>query len=249
MTPQESAPKPAAAPRPVPRADVHPFGVTAADPYGLADSDLALITLPRGTTSSTDCADNGLGEYAPASQVSFGKKQSLPATYKAQISGAISGKSLTVGGDEAIAVERITINTAKGARATVTIAGHKHIGGTGTAHNDLGRTVALPSFNGFGTSAFGLTVGVPAASLQSATYDVAFNHFDDDDGLGNFLCGSVVGEKHTASFEAVDETAWVIPSGWIEEAGNPDGESDQSNAGHGRRKLTIVKFVAKTPAA
>ena len=188
MKPQESAPAtpaaPASSPRPVPRADDHPFGVTAADPYGLADNDLALISLGRGTTSTTDAADNGLGEYAPASQVSFGKKQSLPATYKAQIIGAIAGKSLTAGGADAIAVERITINTAKGARATVAIAGHKHIGGTGTAHNALARTVSLPSFNGFGTSTFGLSVGVPEASLQSATYDVAINHFDDDDGFG-----------------------------------------------------------------
>ena len=249
MTPQESATKPAAAPRPVPRADAHPFGVTAADPYGLADADLALISLGRGTTASTDAADDGLGEYAPASQVSFGKKQAIPATYKAQITGAVSGKTLTVGGAAAVAVERITINTAKGARATVAIAGHKHIGGTGTVHNDHARTVSLPSFNGFGTSTFGLSLGVPASSLQSASYDVAFNHFDDDDGTGNFLCGSVVGEKHTASFEAVDETAWTIPNGWVEEAGQPDGESDQSNAGHGRRKLTIVKYVARTPAA
>ena len=249
MNPQESAPKPSATPRPVARADVHTFGVTAADPYGLADADLALVALPRGTTSSTDCADNGLGEYAPASQTSFGKKQSLNATYKAQITGAISGKTLTAGGATAIAAERITINTTKGARATVQIAGHKHIGGTGSAHNALGRTVTLPSFNGFGTSLFGLAVGVPAASVQSASYDVSLGHFDDDDGAGNFLCGSVAGEKHTASFEAVDETNWIIPSGWVEEAGNPDGESDQSNAGHGRRKLTIAKYVAKTPAA
>jgi hypothetical protein len=151
MNPQEAAPKPSATPRPVARADVHTFGVTAADPYGLADADLALVALPRGTTSSTDCADNGLGEYAPASQTSFGKKQSLNATYKAQITGAISGKTLTAGGATAIAVERITINTTKGARATVQIAGHKHIAAP------VRRTMRLangdaPDFNGFGTS-------------------------------------------------------------------------------------------------
>lgn len=238
--------KPAASPRPVPRADAHPFGVTAADPYGLADEDLALVSLGRGTSSSSDAADDSNGEYAAASQISFGKKQSLPANYKAQVSAAISGKTLTVGAAQPVAAESITINTTKGARATVAINGHKHIGGTGTNHNDNARTIALPSFNGFGASAFGLTLGVPAASLQSGTYAIAIGHLDDDDSDGNFLCGTCHGEKHTASFEAVDETAWTIPDGWVEEGGQPDAESDQANSAHGRRKLTIVKYVAKT---
>ena len=97
-------------------------------------------------------------------------------------------------------------------------------------------------------SAFGLGIGVPAASLQSGSYAIAINHTDDDDAVGNFLCGTCHGEKHTASFEAVDETNWTIPDGWVEEAGQPNGESDQANNAHGRRKLTIVKYVARTPA-
>lgn len=230
-------------------ADTHPFGVTASDPYGLADDDLALVSLGRGTSSSTDAADDSAGEYAPASQVSFGKKQSLQANYKAQITGSISGKSLTVGAAEPVAAESITINTAKGTRATVAINGHKHIGGTGTNHNANGRSIDLPAFNGFGASAFGLTLGVPASSLQSGTYVITIGHTDDDDASGNFLCGTSHGEKHTASFEAVDETAWTIPDGWGEEAGQPNGESDQANNAHGKRRLTIVKYVAKTPAA
>jgi len=230
-------------------ADTHPFGVTASDPYGLADSDLALVSLGRGTSSSTDAADDAAGEYVPDSQIAFGKKQSLSAGYKAQISGSISGKTVEVGGGVAVAVESIVINTAKGARATVQISGHKHLGGTGTNHNDHARTVVLPAFNGFGASAFGLTLGVPAASLQSSSYSIAIGHTDDDDADGNFLCGTSHGEKHTASYEAVDETNWSIPSGWIEEAGQPNGESDQANNAHGRRKLTIVKYVARTPAA
>lgn len=227
-------------------ADAHPFGVTATDPYGLADTDLALVSLGRGTASSSDCADDEAGEYAPASQVSFGKKQSLPASYKAQVSTSISGKTVTTGGDDAVAAETIAINTAKGARATVSINGHKHIGGTGTAHNALDRVVSLPTFKGFGASAFGLSIGVPAASLQFGTYEIALGHTDDDDADGNFLCGSTHGEKHTASFEAVDETPWTIPEGWVEEGGQPDSESDQANNAHGRRRLTIVKYVART---
>lgn len=226
--------------------DTHPFGVTASDPYGLADSDLALITLGRGTTASTDAADNGLGEYVPASQVSFGKKQSLPASYKPQINGSISGKSINVGGATPVACESITISGSKGARASVAITGHKHIGGTGTDHNDNMRVVGLPAFNGFGCSLYGLTVGVPLASMQTSSYAIAFNHTDDDDYQGNFLCGTTHGEKHTASFEAVDETNWAIPAGWVEEGGQPNGESDQANQAHGRRKLTIVKYVART---
>lgn len=229
-------------------ADTHPFGVTASDPYGLADSDLKLISLGRGTSSSTDAADDEVGEYAPASQVSFGKTQSLSANYKAQINGDISGKTLTAGAAQPGAAESLTINTAKGTRATVAISGHRHIGGTGTNHNDNGRTVALPTFRGFGTSVFGLSIGVPAASLQSGTYEITFNHTDDDDADGNFLCGTTHGEKRKASFEAVDETDWTIPEGWVEEAGQPDGESDQANNAHGRRRLTIVKYVSRTPA-
>lgn len=245
MNPQEQPKPQPASPRPVPRTDAHPFGVTGTDPYGLADGDLALISLGRGTSSSTDCADNGVGEFAPASQIAFGKKQNLSANYKAQISTAISGKTVTVGAAEAVAAETITINTVKGVRATVAINGHKHIGGTGTVHNASSRSVSLPSFNGFGASTFGLSVGVPAASIQSGTYVISVGHTDDDDYVGNFLCGTSHGEKHSASFEAVDDTAWTIPEGWIEEAGQPTGESDQSNGGHGRRKLTIVKFIAK----
>ena len=45
--------------------------------------------------------------------------------------------------DDAVAMDSLTINTAKGARATVSISGHKHIGGTGTNHNDNERVVAL----------------------------------------------------------------------------------------------------------
>ena len=250
MKSEDTPKQPAAEPRPlVPRTDAHPFGVTAADPYGLADTDLALVSLGRGTSSSSDAADDSNGEYVPASQIAFGKKQSLPANYKAQISGAIIGKTMTVGAAAAVAAESITINTTKGVRATVAIAGHKHIGGTGTNHNANGRTVSLPSFNGFGASAFGLSLGVPAASLQSGSYAIAIGHTDDYDADGNFLCGTCHGEKHTATFEAVDETAWTIPEGWVEEGGQPDGENDQANNSHGKRKLTIVKYVARTPSA
>ena len=227
-------------------ADTHPFGVTATDPYSFADANLKLISLGRGTTSSSDAADDSLGEFAPASQIAFGKKQSLPASYKAQVSTAIAAKTLTCGDAEAVAVESITINTTKGSRATVAINGHKHIGGTGTVHNANARVVTLPDFNGFGASAFGLTLGVPAASLQSGSYAITIKHMDDDDYQGNFLCGTCYGEKHVASFEAVDETAWTIPAGWVEEGGQPDGESDQANNAHGKRKLTIAKYVAKT---
>lgn len=227
-------------------ADTHPFGVTAADPYGFADENFSLENLGRGTASSSAAARSSLGEYAPASQVSFGKKQSISASYEAQTTGAVAANPINVGGDDAVAAESITISTAKGAHAHVQITGHKHIGGTGTVHNDNERVIALPTFNGYGASDFGLSLGAPASSLQSGTYTIAIGHTDDEDSNGNFLCGTCHGEKHTASFEAVDETAWTVPVGWVEEAGQLDGESDQSNSGHGRRRLTIVKYVAKT---
>ena len=229
-------------------ADTHPFGVTASDPYGVASAELKLISLGRGTTSNSAAADDEMGEYAPASQVSFGKRQALPAVYKAQVKTNVSALELTVGGALTIAVESIKVLTAKGQHSTVEVNGHKHLGGTGSSHNDHARTVAIPAFKGFGASAFGLAVGVPPASLQSGSYEVQFGHADDDDADGNFLCGTTHGEKHVASFEAVDETDWSIPAGWVEETGQPNGESNQANNTHGRRQLTIVKFVARTAA-
>lgn len=226
--------------------DLHPFGVTASDPFDFADENYALVSLDRGTSSSVDAADNGEGEYHPQSQISFGKKQNLSATYKAQVSGAISARELLAGTPTPVALETIEISTAKGARTTVTANGHKHIGGTNTNHNNLLRTLAIPQHRGFGASSFGLEIGVPAASLQSGTYTITIGHTDDDDADGNFLCGSSHGEVHRARFEAIDETSWTIPTGWIEEAGNENGESNQANNAHGKRSLSIVKYVGRT---
>ncbi len=220
----------------------HSFGVLTPDPFGIASANLALLSLGQPVNASTDVADNNVGEFAPASQIAFGAIKNISAGYKAQINGAIS-VSPSLGG-KAIALILFEVSTSKGARATASASGHSHIDGTGTNHEDSGRTATVPGFNGFGASAFGLSLGVDPSELQSGTYRVEIMHEDDDDNVGNFLCGSSYGEKHTATFEAVSDTPFTVPEGWLREDNGPS----EGNTAHKRQTLTIVKFVAAPSA-
>ena len=216
----------------------HTLGVTTADPFGIADDNLALVKLDQPENADNDAADNSVGEFVPASQIAFGATTNITANYKAQINGSITVEP-TLGGS-ATALLSLEINTTKGARTTATANGHAHVGGTGSTHEDSGRAATVPSFNGFGASAFGLTLGPAAAELQSGRYRVEIMHEDDDDASGNFLCGSSFGEKHTASFEAVSDTPFVAPEGWL----RVDKGPSEGNRSHKRQTMTIVKYVA-----
>jgi len=216
----------------------HSLGVLTADPFGIASENLSLIKLDQPVAAQTDAADNNVGEFASASQVSFNAIKNITANYKAQITGAIT-VAPTIGG-KAVALLSFEINTAKGAFATVSASGHSHIDGTGTEHEDAGRTAIIPAFNGRGASAFGLTLGPTVAELQSGRYRGEILHEDDDDNDGDFLCGSSYGEKHTASFEAVSDTPFVVPTGWV----RADNGPAEGNRAHKRQTLTIVKYVS-----
>ena len=213
------------------------FGAPATDPLGIAVANFALIDAPRRSTLSSDTAKDGMGEYVPATDIAFGQKETINCSYEAQVNGAVGVLTATVGSQDAIAIDSISIQTTKGARATGSATGHQHIGGTGTAHNDSERTVTLLAFNGFGASTFGLTIGVPSTSLQSASYKVDVGHTDEEDAAGNWLCGASHGERHVVSFEAIDETAWSTPAGWIR-----IGDTPNPTGGAGKFVSTSASF-------
>ena len=223
-------------------ADLHVFGVTNADPFGIAVANFKLNGVTRGSTLSSDTATDGLGEFIPATDIVFGEKENISTTYQAAVNGAVGVLTAAVGADAAVALESVSINTVKGVRATGSASGHQHIGGTNTVHNDRERTVTFPAFNGFGASDFGLDLGVPASSLQAGSYRIDVGHSDESDADGNFLCGASHGEKHTASFEAIDATAWTVPTGWkrVEDTPTPS----QAEGKFETTKLTIFKTVA-----
>ena len=216
----------------------HQFGVASADPFGIADSNLALVSVEEITSQENDAADDGVGEFVPASQIAFGAIKNIRANYKAQVNGTI--ECLPTIGGATNALLSVEVNTAKGARTTVAASGHAHTGGTGSAHEDSGREVTIPEFAGFGASAFGLTLGPSAAELQSGRYRVEILHEDDDDKDGNFLCGSSYAEKHTATFEAVSDTPFAAPAGWL----RVDSGPQEANRAHLRQTMTIVKYIA-----
>jgi len=227
----------------------HTFGVVSADPLGIATEDFILVGTSPVVSLGVAIAEDGLGEFVAASQKTYGAKKAISNSYKSVSIGAIAAIEAAVGEAAEVAVETISISTAKGAHATGSASGHSHIGGTNSDHNDSERTVTVPSFAGFGASDFGL-VGllVPAASLQSATYTIEIGHTDADNNVGNFLAGQCHGEKHTATFEAIDETDWGIPAGWVAAENMPTGESIEGNKQFHSRRLTIVKHVGYAPA-
>lgn len=221
----------------------HTFGVTGSDPFGIATADFVLKGISPSIAYTAAIADDTVGEYVSASQKSVGGKQTIGATYGSVSISAISAIEITAGSAAANALESVTVSTSKGAHATGSASGHSHVGGTNTDHNDTERTLTIPSFAGFGASAFGLTLGVPEASLQSSSYTIELGHTDVDNNLGNFLAGACHGEKHTVTFEAVDETAWSTPEGWTLQEKTPDASSIESNNGFMSRRASFVKYV------
>lgn len=224
----------------------HTFGVTSADPFGIATASFALMGITPVISLDPVIADDARGEFVAASQKSVNAVNRIGTTYKSQVLTAIASITATAGAADPTALESVTVTTTKGVHATGSASGHLHVGGTNSDHNASSRTVTIPEFAGFGASAFGLSIGVPEASLQSSSYTIEIGHTDDQDNGGNFLCGTSHGEKHTATFEAVDETDWTIPSGWIASENMPDGESIEANNAHMRRRFTIVKHVGFT---
>lgn len=222
----------------------HTFGVTSSDPFGIATEHFILKGLSPSIEYNTPIADDAAGEYVSASQKSVGGKQSIAATYGSVVITEVGAIEIATAGEAAaVALESVTISTSKGNHATGSASGHSHIDGTGTNHNGTTRIITIPTFAGFGASLFGLSVGVPESSIQSSSYTVELGHTDDDDKDGNFLCGTCHGEKHTATFEAVDETAWTVPEGWVLASKTPDSSSIEVNNAHMRRVASFVKFV------
>lgn len=141
-------------------------------------------------------------------------------------------------------IDEVTVSTAKGQKARLALRAHAHrktAAGTIQIHQEAARVGAsdIPRFGGFGASAFGFSLGVAAASLQSGSYTVRFLHKDADDEEGNWLCGKTYGAVAAAKFEAIDDTDWIVPSGWTRVRA---GEAER-NAAFGRRTLSIEKTL------
>ncbi|MBQ7252636.1 MAG: hypothetical protein IJS32_08560 [Kiritimatiellae bacterium] len=228
------------------------FGVSASDPFGIADASLVLSELQQSTAYTTAIANAGDGEFIPGSQKGLINGQtSLSATYRSATVGTIPARSLTAGGASPSALTGLSISTQAGQHATVSASGHAHVAGTGTNHNARLRAIELPAFDGFGASDFGLGIGVTPAYLQSGTFTVEIGHTDEVDKDGNFLCGTSHSCKYTAEFEAVDDSvAWTCPSGWVIAASDAPGAGRQSSSTHPRRTFRIEKHEGLvSPAA
>lgn len=197
------------------------------------------------TSEQTDVTQDEGGEYITSSVAKFGKREEAQITLKSNKTTAYGTQTnnFALTGCP-YAVTNISISTSKGAKSTMSVTAHKHLNCNNRMHTNkgVGRATTIPEFPGFGAGTFGLTLGVPASSLQSGTYTIEFLHTDEDAADGSFLCGITHGEKHTATFEAIDETVWEIPQGWVEES---QGDNE-SNTQHRRRTLTISKYVPFT---
>lgn len=195
-------------------------------------------------SQQVDITQDEDGEYIPGSKAEFGKREELQITFKAKTTGTIQSLELqNPGALDSAAVTNVTISTAKGQKATVSVTAHRHLTSAGVAslsHDTRERSTTIPAFACFGASTFGLTLGVDSASLQSGTYTIEFLHTDEDAADGSHLCGITHGVKHTATFEAVEDTDWTIPEGWVLET---KGENE-SNTAYRRRTLTISKYEA-----
>jgi hypothetical protein len=212
------------------------FGVTTADPFGIASADFVLVGLTQDTGYTAAVADDARGEYVAASQKSVNGVTRVTATYKSVIS--TGNVTLTpTAGSATYAIDSVTINLAKGAHSTGTVTGHIH--GEG-GHNDSERQITIPAFPGFGASAFGLTTGVTDANIQSATYTVTIGHTDDQKADGDHLIGTSHGEKHTVTIESVEDSITpAAPSGWVLTGGG----GVEGNQAHKRGTVSAEKYV------
>lgn len=234
----------------------HQFGVTKGGNNGRAESWLnpndefdyylsGMVIESVNVTDSkqTDVTDDENGEPINSSVAAFGKRQEAQITLKSKQTSSYAEQTnnFALCVDDNIAVTNISISTSKGAKSTMSVTAHKHLDCGGRSHTlkGGGRATTIPAFPGFGAGTFGLELGVPASSLQSGNYTIEFMHTDEDAADGSFLCGITHGEKHTATFEAIDETEWTIPQGWIDESKG----DNESNTQHRRRTLTISKYV------
>lgn len=212
------------------------------DEYVFYTDEMVVESCNVTDSKQTDVTDDENGEPINSSVAAFGKRQDAQITLKSKQTASYD----TMTGNFALcddpwAVTSISISTSKGAKSTMSVTAHQHLDCGGRIHTlkGGGRATTIPAFPGFGAGTFGLELGVPASSLQSGTYTIDFTHTDEDAADGSFLCGITHGEKHTATFEAIDETEWTIPQGWIDESKG----DNESNKQHRRRTLTISKYV------
>lgn len=192
-------------------------------------------------TNVTVCND---GEYVPASVVAFGGKTEVSANYEAKEPDEIDMGTITVGTDDDLAIDSISISTKQGAKATVSVRAHKHTSGN---HMARARTVGLPVLNGWGASDFGNTTGVDLECIQSGTYDVSFGHVDQPNNAGMHLIGITRQETHTMKFDYVSDSVPAEISGWTM-TNTPDSET-KSRDGFVSGSVTYVRYYGLTAPA
>lgn len=207
------------------------------------DDYMVLAEATHSKTADITEVRDEKGVLVDGSVTVHGWRDVLQIVLRSRVTGTIPARADDWHLSTPCSVDRIEIATAKGEKAAMTISGHMHRqteGGAPVTHQTVsGKHSSLPAFAGFGASAFGLGVGVEAASLQSATYVLDFIHADDDDEEGNWLCGRTHGAKATATFEAIEETDWTVPAGWTRK----DTGSEERNTAFARRRLVIEKAL------
>lgn len=242
------------------------YGIKASDPFGLETATSGKLQLqsfnaPEG--SSPVMVNDKEGEPLPSSAKLVDKKVSISATYQSVELGAIGSIQFHAffGTNNEIAIDTATITATAGQHLTVTINGHMHVGGSRTGHNATGaRTVTVSGLYGFGAQYLTAECGVPEAALQSGSLQIQFNHTDEKDQHGNFLCGSTHGCTVTANYGAIDPESWDISTltgdDWVATSiptaatatapGGTNGYGSQTNSSHQSSSLTVVKYFGKT---
>lgn len=224
-------------------ADTRLFGVTTSDPFGFADADFKLTSVSQASSLDPVIVSDEVGEYVTGSQKAVNERVSISATYQCCTLNNSIQKSITFGGATEVALDGITVSARAGQHLTVSISGHRHVGGENSnKHNAASRTIVLPTLQGFGAQNFGLTgIGVPVRALQSSTLQINIGHTDDTTNEGNFLCGTTHGVSASASFEAIDPTSWGNVTNWIKTA-DTFGDGTQTNSSHQSRTATYTQY-------
>lgn len=177
------------------------------------------------------------GEFVPESIAKFNEKIDYTANYESKTNDEIT-LSATVGTGD-ISIDGISISTKAGAKASASVKAHAH--GTGT-HQARSRTIAIPAFDGWGASLFGMEIGVDESCIQSSSYDVSLSHKDQGDNVGGHKIGITHGETHTAKFDYISDSEPTDVSGWT--MTNTQDSPKLTRDGFCAGSVTYIKYVA-----
>lgn len=216
-----------------PYTDTNTFGAT--DPLGLANANWDYVESPVDDSKDAAVAKGHAGEYIPGTHTTFNQKQEVRCKYVAKVLGAVEPPAVTLGADDAGGwhITGAKLSSSNTGHLTLEVTAHKHIGGQQAVHVANPHLIEWPTVNGFGCFD-PMGTNITPAQMQTSSFDASIEHVDDQDHVGNFLCGRSQGLKVTGSIEAVtDVTAPTLGAGWKQTSAN------QKRGGEGFYGLSI----------